>query len=108
VRSHDSNDTKDLFIFISYFCSMCEQERGLDQSNILAADLEECRSRLADRDHQFKELLHRLRKFYVKEPYLYLPATTTVKNYLQKHEKTTPMKTLFLRSVSPNQGREEL
>jgi hypothetical protein len=42
-----------------YFCSMFEQERGLDQSNILAADLEECRSRLADRDHQFKELLHR-------------------------------------------------
>jgi hypothetical protein len=42
-----------------FFCSMCEQERGLDQSNILAADLEECRSRLADRDHQFKELLHR-------------------------------------------------
>jgi hypothetical protein len=35
------------------------KERGLDQSNILAADLEDCKARLADRDQQFKELLHR-------------------------------------------------
>jgi hypothetical protein len=72
----NSNDTKESTVFCIFlffnFCSMCEQERGLDQSNILAADLEECRSRLADRDHQFKELLHRLRKFYVKETHTFI------------------------------------